>query len=47
MYLIRLQVKLATDFGRLRDVCVIDNAGMEERLEMMRAVQDSLKVKRE
>ena len=42
-----LQVKLATDFGRLRDVCVIDNAGMEERLEMMRAVQDSLKVKRE
>ena len=43
----RLQVKLATDFGRLRDVCVIDNAGMEERLEMMRAVQDSLKVKRE
>ena len=43
----RLQVKLATDFGKLRDVCVIDNAGMEERLEMMRAVQDSLKVKRE
>lgn len=43
----RLQVKLSTDFGKLRDVCVIDNAGMEERLEMMRAVQDSLKVKRE
>ena len=43
----RLQIKLSTDFGKLRDVCVIDNAGMDERLEMMRAVQDSLKVKHE
>ena len=39
----RLQVKLATDFGNLRDVCVIDNTGMEERLGVMNAVQDSLK----
>ena len=43
----RLQIKLSTDFGKLRDVCVIDNAGMDEQLEMMRAVQDSLKVKHE
>ena len=41
----RLQIKLATDFGRLRDVCVVDNSGMEERLEMLRTVQDSLRVK--
>ena len=39
----RLQVKLATDFGNLRDVCVINNTGMEERLGVMNAVQDSLK----
>lgn len=41
----RLQIKLATDFGRLRDVCVVDNSGMEERLEMLRTVQDSLRMK--
>jgi len=41
----RLQVKLATDFGRLRDVCVIDDATMEERLKVLRAAQDSIKPK--
>ncbi|WP_025796746.1 rod shape-determining protein MreC [Hoylesella saccharolytica] len=41
----RLQIKLATDFGRLRDVCVVDNSGMEERLEILRTVQDSLRMK--
>lgn len=41
----RLQLELATDFGSLRDVCVIDNKPMEERLELMRAAQDSLKPK--
>lgn len=41
----RLQVKLSTDFGRLRDVCVIDNTPVLERLEVMRAAQDSLKPK--
>ncbi len=41
----RLQVELSTDFGKLRDVCVIDNKPMTERLEVMRAAQDSLKTK--
>lgn len=40
----RLQVKLATDFGNLRDVCVIDNAPALERIEALRAAQDSLKI---
>lgn len=44
-YSYRLMVELATDFSNLRDVCVIDNAGMEERVELMRAVQDSLKAR--
>ena len=39
----RVQVKLSTDFARLRDVCVIDDAPMRERLELMRAAQDSIK----
>ncbi len=43
----RLQVLLSTDFGNLRDVCVIDNKPMEERLEVLRAAQDSLKTKDE
>ena len=43
----RLQVKLSTDFGNLRDVCVIDDAKMEERLEVLRAAQDSIKSKTE
>lgn len=41
----RLKVKLATDFGNLRDVCVIDDAPMEERLQILRAAQDSIKPK--
>lgn len=40
----RLQVKLATDFGKLRDVCVIDNAPVLERLQVLRAAQDSLRL---
>lgn len=43
----RLQVQLSTDFGKLRDVCVIDNAPVQERLNELRAAQDSLKVKNE
>lgn len=39
----RVQVKLSTDFARLRDVCVIDDAAMRERLDLMRAAQDSIK----
>ena len=41
----RLQVKLSTDFSRLRDVCVVDNAPVLERLDALRAAQDSLKIK--
>ena len=41
----RLKIKLATDFGSLRDVCVIDNSVMNERLELLRATQDSIKGK--
>lgn len=41
----RMQVKLTTDFGNLRDVCVIDNTAMKERIELMRAAEDSLKLK--
>lgn len=38
----RVQLRLSTDFSRLRDVCVIDDAAMKERLEIMRAAQDSI-----
>jgi len=38
----RLQVKLSTDFGRLRDVCVIDDTEMNERLQVLQAAQDSI-----
>ena len=38
----RVQLRLTTDFARLRDVCVIDDAAMKERLEIMRAAQDSI-----
>lgn len=41
----RLQVRLSTDFSRLCDVCVIDNAPVLERLNALRAAQDSLKTK--
>lgn len=39
----RVQLKLSADFAKLRDVCVIDDAPMRERLELMRAAQDSIK----
>ncbi|MEH2791403.1 rod shape-determining protein MreC [Segatella copri] len=38
----RVQLRLSTDFARLRDVCVIDDAAMKKRLEIMRAAQDSI-----
>lgn len=43
----RLQVRLSTDFSRLRDVCVIDNRQLKVRLEVLRAAQDSLKLREE
>lgn len=39
----RVQLRLSTDFGNLRDVCVIDDTLMKERIEIMRAAQDSIK----
>ena len=41
----RLCVQLATDFATLRDVSVIDNTLMKERIEVMRAAHDSMEVK--
>jgi rod shape-determining protein MreC len=41
----RIQMKLSTDFSRLRDVCIIDDTKMQERMQLMRSAKDSLKVK--
>lgn len=41
----RVQVRLSTDFGYLRDVSVIDNSAMAERIDIMRAAEDSLKTR--
>lgn len=39
----RIQVKLSTDFARLRDVCLVDDSALQERIDLMRAAQDSIK----
>lgn len=39
----RAMVKLSTDFGRLRDVCVIKDKGAEEQRMVLQAAQDSIK----
>jgi rod shape-determining protein MreC len=39
----RLQVKLATDFGNLRDVFVINDESVMEQSRLLHAAQDSLK----
>ena len=41
----RLRVKLTTNFGNLRDVCVINDDAMVERMKLLEAAQDSLKPK--
>lgn len=41
----RLKVKLATDFGNLRDVCVIDNTRLQERIDILRAARDSIQLR--
>lgn len=41
----RLQVKLSTDFGKLRDVCVVDNSALSEQIDILRAAQDSIRTK--
>lgn len=38
-----VQVKLSTDFARLRDVCLVDDSALQERIDLMRAAQDSIK----
>lgn len=39
----RVQVKLSTDFARLRDVCLVDDSALQERIDLMREAQDSIK----
>lgn len=39
----RLKVKLSTDFGNLRNVFVIDNSAMQERMQDLKAAEDSIK----
>lgn len=41
----RLKVRLSTDFGSLRDVCVISDKGIAERALLMEAARDSLRGK--
>lgn len=39
----RLKVRLATDFGCLRDVCVVNDKAMDERARLLDAARDSLR----
>lgn len=41
----RLRVKLSTDFGKLRNVCVVDNSALSEQIDILRAAQDSIRTK--
>lgn len=38
----RLKITLSTDFGRLRDVCVINDKAMDRKLEILHAAEDSI-----
>lgn len=38
----RMQIQLDTDFSHLRDVCVLDNSMMQERINLLNAVKDSV-----
>ncbi len=40
----RLKVRLSTDFGRLRDVLVISDKTISERVRLMQSARDSLKL---
>lgn len=42
----RVQLRLSTDFGNLRDVVVIDDTLLKERVELLRAAQDSIRPKK-
>lgn len=39
----RVQLRLATDFGNLRHVCVIDNTPLKDKVMLLKAAQDSLR----
>lgn len=39
----RVQVRLSTDFGNLRHVCVVDNSQLLDKALLLKAAQDSLK----
>lgn len=41
----RLKVNLSTDFGNLRDVCVIADKSFAERQQLLESARDSLKMK--
>ncbi|MCH5307931.1 MAG: rod shape-determining protein MreC [Prevotella sp.] len=40
----RLKIRLSTDFGNLRDVLVISDKSIAERMRLMQAAKDSLKL---
>jgi len=40
----KLKVRLSTDFGNLRDVVVITDKSIEERMRLMQSARDSLKL---
>ncbi len=40
----KLKVRLSTDFGNIRDVVVINDQAIEERLKLIQAAKDSLKL---
>ena len=40
----KLKVRLSTDFGRVRDVCVISDKSIAERALMMQAARDSIEI---
>ena len=42
----KLKVRLSTDFGNLRDVCVISDKSIAERALLMKAARDSMEMKR-
>lgn len=41
----RLKVQLSTDFGNLRDVCVITDKSFVERQQLLQSARDSLKLR--
>ena len=41
----RLKVTLSTDFGRLRDVCVINDTNTDKKLQLLRAAEDSIQAR--